>query len=87
MLPILRTGEAVITGEAVRLPMRARIQLPPEDRRPQSEDPDVRSRWQAPRIQEDYGQVVAAWRAQSPRTVKRIVKITRTKVDGSSPKD
>jgi hypothetical protein len=87
MLPILRTGEAVITGEAVRLPMRARIQLPSVDRRPQSEDPDVTSRWQAPRIEEDYGQVVAAWRAQSPRTVKRKVKITRTKVEDEPPKD
>ena len=84
MLPILRTGEAIITGEAVRLPMRARIQLPPEDRRPQSEDPDVSARWQASRITEDYEQVAAAWRSQSPRTVKRSVRIERIKVEDST---
>jgi hypothetical protein len=38
-LPILRTGEAVIVGEAVHLPMRALIEPPPPDRRPDSADP------------------------------------------------
>lgn len=38
-LPILRTGEAVVVGEAVHLPMRALITPPPPDRRPDSEDP------------------------------------------------
>jgi DNA helicase HerA-like ATPase len=80
MLPVLRTGEAIITGEAARLPMRVRIALPREDRRPDSEDPDVVGRWQLPRLREDYEQVVAAWRAQSPRTVKRLVKIKRKPV-------
>ena len=40
-LPILRTGEAIIVGEAVQLPMRALIQAPPPDRRPDSEDPVI----------------------------------------------
>ncbi len=80
MLPVLRTGEAIITGEAARLPMRVRIALPAESRRPDSEDPDVVSRWQLPRLREDYEQVVAAWRAQSPRTVKRRAKIVRKPV-------
>lgn len=40
-LPILRTGEAVILGEAVHLPMRALIEPPPPDRRPNSSDPLV----------------------------------------------
>ena len=40
-LPILRTGEAVIVGEAVHLPMRALIEAPPPDRRPNSADPLV----------------------------------------------
>jgi hypothetical protein len=39
MLPVLRTGEAIILGEAVRLPMRTMIQAPPRDRRPDSQDP------------------------------------------------
>jgi len=85
MLPVLRTGEAIITGEAARLPMRARISLPREDRRPESEDPDVPARWQAPRIQEDYEQVVAAMRSQSPRTVKRKVEIKRDPVNDVEP--
>jgi hypothetical protein len=83
MLPVLRTGEAIITGEAARLPMRARIALPPEDRRPASEDPDVPARWQVPRIREDYEQVVTAMRAQSPRAVKKKVEITRIRVSDS----
>lgn len=41
MLPVLRTGEAVIVGEAVSLPMRTMIDRLPEDRRPDSDDPRV----------------------------------------------
>jgi uncharacterized protein len=41
MLPLLRTGEAIILGEAVGLPMRTMIQAPPRDRRPDSQDPLV----------------------------------------------
>ncbi len=41
MLPILRTGEAIILGEAVKLPMRTMIQAPSKDRRPDSQDPVV----------------------------------------------
>jgi len=41
MLPILRTGEAIILGEAVGLPMRTIIQAPPKDKRPDSHDPIV----------------------------------------------
>lgn len=38
MLPILRTGEALILGEAVKLPMRTMVEAPPKDKRPESED-------------------------------------------------
>lgn len=41
MLPILRTGEAIILGEAVKLPMRTLIDAPPKDRRPDSQDPII----------------------------------------------
>lgn len=41
MLPVLRTGEAVIVGEAVSLPIRTMIDRLPEDRRPDSDDPRV----------------------------------------------
>ena len=41
MLPILRTGESIILGEAVGLPMRTIIQAPPKNQRPDSHDPVV----------------------------------------------
>jgi uncharacterized protein len=44
-LPVLRTGEAIITGEAAKLPIRCRITLPPENARPSSEDPEVSQAW------------------------------------------
>ncbi len=81
MLPALRTGEAIITGEAASLPMRSRIFLPPEDKRPNSEDPQVAERWSIKRIAEDYGQVIVSWRAQSPRRVKNPIEIARELVD------
>ena len=41
MLPILKTGESIIVGEAVRMPMRTNIFFPPEATRPDSQDPKV----------------------------------------------
>ena len=41
MLPVLRTGEAIVLGEAVSLPMRTMISAPPEGARPDSQDPLV----------------------------------------------
>lgn len=78
MLPILRTGEALMVGEAVSMPVRALISLPPQGRRPQSEDPLVvvpkdsagkRTKpggWTESADSEDYMQVVEAWRHQNP---------------------
>lgn len=65
-LPVLRTGEAIITGEAARLPIRCRIALPDEQHRPNSEDPPVARHWQNPRKVENYDRVAASWRAQNP---------------------
>jgi hypothetical protein len=65
-LPVLRTGEAIITGEAAKLPIRCRVTLPPPSERPSSEDPPVASAWSAARTPDDYGGVVATWRAQNP---------------------
>jgi hypothetical protein len=65
-LPVLRTGEAIITGEAARLPLRCRIALPDEEHRPQSEDPAVAERWKANYISENYARLAASWRAQNP---------------------
>ncbi len=78
MLPILRTGEALVVGDAVNLPVRAVIDLPPEGRRPDSEDPKVvaqrdkdgkrrpRIGWTEQLYAEDYKLLVKAWRAQKP---------------------
>lgn len=78
MLPILRTGEALIVGEAVSMPVRALVDLPPEGRRPDSEDPCVvvprgkngkRIRpggWTEQLGKENYRAVVEAWRHQDP---------------------
>lgn len=41
MLPILRTGEAIIVGEAVSLPIRTLIDPPDKNRQPDSGDPRV----------------------------------------------
>ncbi len=41
MLPVLRTGEAIIVGEGVSLPIRTLIDRLPEDQRPDSDDPRV----------------------------------------------
>ncbi|WDS35275.1 ATP-binding protein [Pseudoxanthomonas sp.] len=66
-LPVLRTGEAVITGEAAKLPVRCRVILPEEGKRPASEDPKVNESWRRTRQKEDYSAVVATWRSQNPR--------------------
>jgi uncharacterized protein DUF87 len=66
-LPVLRTGEAVITGEAAKLPIRCRINLPPENERPSSEDPLVSAAWAKARKKGNFGDLTAAWRSQNPR--------------------
>lgn len=80
MLPVLRTGEAIIVGEAVSLPIRTLIEPPPKDRRPDSVDPRVAVRgsaqkdgfegpggWNQNRDKSDYAAVVRQWRKQSPK--------------------
>ncbi|AKJ64777.1 ATP-binding protein [Kiritimatiella glycovorans] len=79
MLPVLRTGEAIIVGEAVSLPIRTLIDPPAKNRKPDSEDPRVVVRgslqldgfdgaggWNQKRDVPDYGAVVRLWRKQSP---------------------
>lgn len=78
MLPILRTGEAIVLGEAVTLPMRTMISVPPKDRRPDSQDPLVcdslpPDETQFPggwniRLNKDasYEPFVRVWRQQNP---------------------
>ncbi len=64
-LPILRTGEAIVTGEAVKLPMRCRFKVPKEGRFPNSQDPKVSMSWSEPYSEMDYIQLVDSWRRQN----------------------
>ena len=73
MLPSLRTGEAIIVGEAVQLPIRALVDPPPANRRPDSHDPHVydgngQTGWNRPARDEQYAQVVKNWRSENPRS-------------------
>lgn len=78
MLPILRTGEAIILGEAVGLPMRTMIQAPPKGRRPDSQDPVICDEqlpeesmtpggWNVkPLVDPSYDPFVETWLQQNP---------------------
>lgn len=87
VLPVLRTGEAIVMGEAAKLPMRCRITLPPEEERPRSVDPRVAQQWSLQRRSGGYDRIVASWRAQNPRAVARIVQIHRVAVEDESTED
>lgn len=58
-LPSLRTGEALISGEAVVLPARTRIDLP--DPMPLAEDPSL-APWRGKPLVPDLSSALAAWR-------------------------
>lgn len=82
MLPILRTGEAIILGEAVKLPMRTTIEPPPKNRRPDSQDPVVYDEelpensinpggWGIDMEPEpNYEELIETWRSQNPKIDK-----------------
>jgi len=58
-LPSLRTGEALISGEAIVLPARTRIDLP--DPMPMAEDPSL-APWRGDSVAPDLSPALAAWR-------------------------
>jgi hypothetical protein len=64
LLPSLRTGEAIIVGEAIRIPSRVRIKL--NSPRPTSDDPKLIDAWSKkhPVNNENYKTVVTAIREQ-----------------------
>jgi hypothetical protein len=75
MLPALRTGEALIVGEAVQLPVRTIVDPPAKNRRPDSVDPLVYDEygpggWNRGREPGDYGEMVRTWRQQNPRSAR-----------------
>ena len=59
VLPSLRTGEAVITGEAVTLPARTLVDSPSPP--PAAEDPSL-APWRRPATVPDLASAIAAWR-------------------------
>lgn len=63
-LPTLRTGEAIIVGEAAQLPTRCRFNVLPDGKYPNSSDPEIGEKWNATRNNEDYSRLVGAWRNQ-----------------------
>jgi uncharacterized protein len=85
LLPTLRTGEAIVVGEAVHLPTRTTIHAPPEGRRPTSDDPRIVETefapgepgpggWDRKLEPAKYSDLVLTWRRQdstSPRIVKQ----------------
>lgn len=66
-LPVLRTGEAIIVGEAAQLPTRCRFNMLPEDKYPNSSDPKIAERWSEPLRKETYADLVNAWRNQETK--------------------
>lgn len=86
LLPVLRTGEAIIAGEAARLPVRCRVTLPEEIHQPRSADPKVTEAWSQRRESEGYDRVVASWRAQRTTAVAVDRGIQRKKVSDQPDK-
>lgn len=69
LLPVLRTGEAIVVGESVRLPTRTSIDPPPETYQPESRDPlvyspDLPGGWNQDRVNTNYEEVLRLWRKQ-----------------------
>ncbi len=90
MLPTLRTGEALIIGEAVGLPIRALIKAPSSKKRPNSHDPAVVASpdeagkrtggWTESVADENFSALVECWRAND------IHKSTKIKAKTTKPK-
>ena len=88
MLPILRTGEAIILGESVKLPMRTTIEPPSKNSRPDSQDPIVYDETTLDETENPggwgiknetnprYDAVVEAWRAEDPK-ISKVVKVKK----------
>ena len=88
-LPLLRTGEALLLGEAVKLPMRVRVDAPPPGYRPDSHDPLAFNEtepggWNSVRRVEDYRATLHAWRALATFTAQGGIGMDRIQVDSSN---
>lgn len=74
MLPTLRTGEAIIVGEAVHLPLRVLVDAPSKSHRPDSHDPivydpEAKKGWNKLSESEDYVALVENWRSEKARLI------------------
>ena len=90
-----KTGEAIIVGEAVTLPIRTLIDRPSLRRRPDSSDPKVvvpgsesegyesPGGWNQKRDPADYTEAVELWRRQNPRS--RRAHADATTLDAKGP--
>ncbi len=93
VLPVLRTGEALVVGEAVNIPIRAnvdRVRRPPDSADPAvvvegNEEDGYASPggWNQRRDKADYNEVVQVWRRQNPRPSK-VVRQEETVVGGEN---
>ena len=91
VLPVLRTGEALVVGEAVNIPVRAnvdRVRRPPDSADPavvvegnEKEGYEAPGGWNQRRDKADYDEVVEVWRRQDPRS-RRIVEEEGTVTGG-----
>lgn len=75
---VLRTGEALITGDIVKLPTRVIVDAPVRNR-PDSTDPDVVGRvepggWDVARVPQDYADVASSWRRLTPNSKRMVVE-------------
>lgn len=63
LLPALRTGEALVLGEAVKIP--SRVRFPRVEPRPKSDDPEPTKEWKKKREEKvGYDKAVTGWRSQ-----------------------
>ncbi|MFT6925863.1 MAG: hypothetical protein ACJAZP_001455 [Psychromonas sp.] len=69
-LPILRTGEAIVTGEAAKLPMRFKFRIPQEGQFPDSKDPKIAESWSKEFQPSDFKSLVNCWRLQDTKPKK-----------------
>ena len=86
MLPVLRTGEAIIVGESVNIPVRTLIDRPSPKRRPDSADPSVvvagsdeegyetPGGWNQIRDPSDYEEAVELWRRQDAQSKHAVIE-------------
>ncbi len=69
ILPALRTGEALVLGEALPIPSRIRFRL--ATNKPAGDDAALPEGWQTPRPDaSNYDKAVAAWRRQRRATLE-----------------